>query len=77
MTDTWSSLIAEHLEQNVDYLYCPVCKKHIPCVRVEGGRWEVQCPGCAGECSLCKCYLARFCFGQREDFPPIALSEET
>lgn len=58
------------LDQGVDYLYCPVCKSHVPCVRVETGGWEVQCPGCAGECGLCQCYLKRFCFGSREQFPP-------
>lgn len=58
------------METGVDYLFCPVCKSHVPCVRVESGGWEVLCPGCTGECGLCKCYLQRFCFGSREQFPP-------
>ena len=58
------------LEQDVDYLFCPECKIHVACRRLEAGGWEVQCPGCVGECGLCKCYLKRFCFGTREQFPP-------
>jgi rubrerythrin len=65
------------LEAGVDYLFCPVCKSHVPCVRVETGGWEVQCPGCAGECGLCKCYLQRFCFGSREQFPPFQAAAES
>lgn len=55
---------------NIDYLYCPVCKVHVPARRVPSGGWEVACPGCDGECALCHCYLKRFCFGSRELFPP-------
>ncbi len=65
----------EDLQDNIDYLYCPVCKRHVPCLRTETGYWEVTCPGCTGECGLCKCYLARFCFGRREEFPPLHLEE--
>lgn len=57
------------LKHDVDYLYCPVCKTHIACIRTDVG-WEVCCPGCIGECAMCKCYLSRFCFGRREEFPP-------
>lgn len=67
----------DDLQENIDYLYCPVCKRHIPCVRLETGYWEVYCPGCVGECGMCKCYLSRFCFGQRGEFPPISLPDET
>ena len=67
--------IASDLQANIDYLYCPVCKAHVPCIRTETGYWEVTCPGCFGECSLCECYLARFCFGRREEFPPLPTSE--
>ncbi len=65
----------ENLQENVDYLYCPVCEKHIPCIRTDTGYWEVTCPGCSGECGMCKCYLARFCFGRREEFPPFPFEE--
>ncbi len=58
------------LQEHRDYLYCPVCKTHVACHRLESGGWEVQCQGCTGECGLCKCYLKRFCFGSREEFPP-------
>jgi rubrerythrin len=58
------------MQEGVDYLFCPVCKIHVPCLRMETGGWEVQCPGCVGECGYCKCYLQRFCFGGREQFPP-------
>ncbi len=40
------------LQQNVDYFYCDECKKHIPCIRLEPGVWEVQCARCVGECIL-------------------------
>ena len=52
------------LRQNVDYIYCEECKKHVPCVRLEPGVWEVQCPRCVGECALCGCHLAGYCFGK-------------
>lgn len=60
------------LEANQDYLWCPVCKIHVPCVRVPTGGWEVRCPGCAGECLSCNCHLRRFCFGSRDQFPPFS-----
>lgn len=66
----------EELEENTDYLYCPVCRAHVPCRRIPGGGWEVQCPGCAGECGFCSCHLQRFCFGSREQFPPFDLNKE-
>lgn len=59
------------LAENTDYLFCPVCKIHVPCLRVDTGGWEVQCPGCTGECGRCDCHLQRYCFGTREQFPPI------
>lgn len=58
------------MTQNTDYLYCDVCRIHVPCQRVPSGGWEVHCPGCSGECAFCNCYLKRFCFGSREQFPP-------
>lgn len=57
-------------EADTDYLYCPVCRIHVPCRRLETGGWEVQCAGCAGECAFCQCCLKRFCFGSRDEFPP-------
>ena len=59
------------LQQDVDYLYCPVCKEHVPCIRTDTGYWEVTCPGTAGECGMSRCYLSRICFGPREEFPPL------
>lgn len=61
------------LKRNQDYLWCPVCKIHVPCTRIATGGWEVNCPGCHGECLRCKCYLKRFCFGGRDQFPPFEL----
>jgi hypothetical protein len=58
-------------QEGVDYLYCSHCRIHVPCRRLPSGGWEVQCPGCAGECGFCQCYLRRFCFGSREQFPPL------
>ncbi len=52
------------LHPNVDYFYCEECKKHVPCIRLEPGVWEVQCPRCVGECALCGCHLAGYCFGK-------------
>ena len=52
------------LQQNVDYFYCVECKKHIPCIRLEPGVWEVQCARCVGECMLCDCHLAGYCLGK-------------
>jgi hypothetical protein len=59
------------LEVQFDYLWCPNCRVHVPCARVPSGGWEVQCPGCAGECGICDCHLRRFCFGSRDQFPPL------
>ncbi|MHB8420052.1 MAG: hypothetical protein ACYDCL_18410 [Myxococcales bacterium] len=58
------------LKSDTDYLYCPVCKAHVACRRIPSGGWQVQCPGCAGECSGCLCHLVKFCFGSRDQFPP-------
>ncbi len=58
------------LIRNQDYLWCPVCQIHVPCTRIPSGGWEVACPGCRGECMRCHCYLKRFCFGGRNEFPP-------
>ena len=43
--------------------------RRIPLNGASGG-WEVDCPGCHGECLRCGCYLKRFCFGGRDQFPP-------
>lgn len=64
------------LEDDTDYLFCPVCRTHVPCRRLATGGWEVMCPGCAGECGFCGCHLRRFCFGSREQFPPFPANEE-
>ena len=66
-----------NLDEDVDYLFCPVCRVHVPCLRLESGGWEVQCKGCIGECGRCKCYLHRFCFGSREQFPPFESTGES
>ncbi len=63
------------LQKDVDYLYCPVCDKHVACIRTDTGYWEVTCPDCSGECGMCKCHLARYCFGRREEFPPFPSEE--
>ena len=52
------------LQLKIDYFYCDECEKHVPCVRLEPGVWEVQCARCVGECGLCGCHLAGYCFGQ-------------
>ena len=54
----------EDMKHNVDYFYCDECKKHVPCIRLEPGVWEVQCSECVGECVLCGCHLAETCFGK-------------
>jgi hypothetical protein len=59
-------MVAEELQPKVDYFYCEECKEHVPCIRVEVGVWEVCCSHCVGECSLCVCHLAEYCFGQGE-----------
>ncbi len=66
----------EDLGQDVDYLYCPQCKLHIPCRRLDIKGWEVECPDCLGECGLCGCHLRKFCFSSRDDFPPLAVIEQ-
>lgn len=58
------------LMRNRDYLWCPICQIHVPCARIPSGGWQVDCPGCKGECLRCGCYLKRFCFGGRDQFPP-------
>ncbi len=63
------------LKSDTDYLFCPVCKAHVPCRRIPSGGWQVECPGCAGECASCACHLAKFCFGSREQFPPFEGTE--
>lgn len=57
-------------DEDTDYLFCPACRVHVPCRRLEAGGWEVQCPGCVGECIGCMCHLKQFCFGSRQEFPP-------
>lgn len=57
-------------EEDTDYLFCSVCRIHVPCRRIGSGGWEVLCPGCTGECAFCQCHLKRFCFGSRDQFPP-------
>jgi hypothetical protein len=52
------------MREKVDYFYCEECKEHVPCVRIAPGVWEVQCAKCIGECAVCGCHLARYCFGQ-------------
>lgn len=52
------------LQQKVDYFYCDECKKHVPCIRLEPGVWEVQCSECVGECTMCGCHLSNYCFGK-------------
>jgi hypothetical protein len=64
------ALVKGQLQEDTDYLFCPLCNSHVPCKRVPAGGWEVECPGCIGECVSCACYLKRFCFGSREQFPP-------
>lgn len=66
----------ETLEDDTDYLFCPVCRTHVPCRRVPSGGWEVECAGCVGECAFCDCHLRRFCFGSREQFPPFTSGKE-
>ncbi len=62
--------IKDELPEDTDYLYCSQCKSHVPCRRIPTGGWEVECPGCSGECVICACHLRRFCFGSRDQFPP-------
>lgn len=57
-------MVPDELKQNVDYFFCDECKKHVPCIRIEPGVWEVQCPECVGECMLCGCHLSGYCFGK-------------
>ena len=54
----------QQLQPKVDYLYCDKCGKHVACIRLRPGVWEVQCPRCVGECGLCGCSQTGFCFGQ-------------
>ena len=52
------------LQLKIDYFYCDECEKHVPCICLEPGVWEVQCSRCVGECGLCSCHLASYCFGK-------------
>ncbi len=54
----------KELKPQVDYFYCWECKKHVPCIRLEPGVWDVQCARCVGECMLCDCHLAGYCLGK-------------
>lgn len=64
------------LPEETDYLYCDACRIHVPCRRLESGGWEVLCPGCVGECAFCQCHLKKFCFGSREQFPPLVTTDQ-
>ena len=66
----------DQLQIDMDYLFCPICRIHVPCRRLESGGWEVLCPGCLGECAFCDCYPKRFCFGNRQQFPPFDLRKD-
>lgn len=55
--------MAREMAPRVDYIYCDECDEHVPCLRLEPGVWEVQCPRCVGECAVCGCHLADYCFG--------------
>ncbi len=57
-------LPAGTMQPGVDYIYCRECRKHVPCVRLESGVWEVQCPRCVGECGLCSCHSTGVCVGK-------------
>ena len=52
------------LQPDVDYLYCRECGRHVACIRLEAGVWEVQCPRCIGECGLCGCSANGICQGK-------------
>ena len=52
------------LQPKIDYFYCDECEKHVSCVGLDPGVWEVQCTKCVGECGLCGCHLAGYCLGQ-------------
>ena len=34
------------LKEDIDYLFCPTCRVHVPCQRLATGGWEVMCQGC-------------------------------
>lgn len=53
------------LQPNLDYFYCSDCRKHVPCVRLSPGIWDIQCSRCMGECFLCRCSLSGQCFGKK------------
>jgi hypothetical protein len=63
-TGNESDTVTSGLQARVDYIYCDECEKHVPCVRLEPGVWEVQCPECVGECALCSCHLVGYCIGK-------------
>ncbi len=65
----------KRFQEDTDYLFCPVCRIHVPCRPLESGGWEVLCENCIGECAFCQCSLKRFCFGNREEFPPFRLEK--
>lgn len=54
----------QEMQPDLDYFFCNECRKHVACKRLEPGVWEVLCPRCVGECGLCSCHLAGYCFGQ-------------
>lgn len=59
------------LEPEVSYLYCSVCKQHIPCRYLPSGVWLVECPRCTGECGSCVCELVEICLGGAGTFPDV------
>ncbi len=56
--------MSNELQAGMDYVWCDECKVHVACIPLQPGVWEVQCPKCVGECSICHCHLATHCFGQ-------------
>ncbi len=54
----------QELKPNVDYLYCEECGRHVSCIRLGRGIWEVQCPRCEGKCGLCACQAGGHCVGK-------------
>lgn len=58
------------LQPNVDYLFCSECGRHVACIRLEEGVWEVQCPRCVGECGLCSCLVTGSCLGKGQTAAP-------
>ena len=58
------------LQPHVDYLYCGECGHHVPCIRLEEGVWEVQCPRCVGLCGLCSCLTTGACLSKGQTHAP-------